>query len=106
MIHFTQIYYFIFAAFTAIGGIMGYVKKRSTASLIAGGVSGALLLTAALFINSKPNGALILGLLVSVLLAGRFIPNFMEKKSLFPNGVMSLLSTLGIVVTLLSWYRK
>src|SRR5450432_2081045 len=102
MIQFAQTYYFIFAALTVAGGILGYVNKRSNASLVAGGISGALLLAAALFINTKLNGALILGLLVSVLLAGRFIPNFMEKKALIPGGLMSLLSALGIVVTLLA----
>jgi uncharacterized membrane protein (UPF0136 family) len=106
MIYFTQTYYFVFAALTILGGIIGYVNKRSTASLVAGGISGMLLVVAALFLNTKPTGGLILGLVVSVMLAGRFIPNFMEKKVLFPSGVMSLLSTAGIVVTLLSWYKK
>lgn len=106
MIDFTRIYYVIFALLTIAGGTMGYVKKRSVVSLVAGGVSGVLLLWAAYLIHSKLNGALILGLIVSVLLAGRFIPTYLEKKTPIPAGLMSVLSLAGIVVTLLAWYKK
>lgn len=106
MLDFTRIYYSVFALLTIAGGIMGFVRKRSTASLIAGCVSGALLIVAAYLIHTKLNGALIIGLLVSVLLAGRFIPTYIEKKTPVPAGLMSLLSLIGIVVTLLSWYKK
>jgi uncharacterized membrane protein (UPF0136 family) len=106
MIHFTQTYYSIFAVLAIVGGIIGYMNKRSTASLLAGSISGSLLIAAALFVITKPTGALILGLVVSVMLAGRFLPNFMEKKALFPSGLMSLLSVAGIIVTLLAWYKK
>ena len=106
MFDFTRGYYIIFALLTIAGGIMGYMKKRSVASLIAGSVCGALLLVAAWIIHAKPNGGLSLGLLVSVSLAGRFIPNYLEKKTPIPAGLMSLLSIGGIVVTLLSWYKR
>jgi uncharacterized membrane protein (UPF0136 family) len=106
MIDFTRIYYVIFALLAIVGGTMGYVKKRSVASLVAGGVSGMLLLWAAYLIHSKPTGAFILALVVSTLLAGRFIPTYVEKKTPIPAGLMSLLSLAGIVVTLLAWYSQ
>lgn len=106
MIDYTRIYYFVFAAVTILGGLMGYANKKSVASLIAGSISGALLLTAGAFLYTKLNGALILGLIVCVLLAGRFIPNYIEKKRVVPSGLMSLLSLAGIVVTLLAWYKR
>jgi uncharacterized membrane protein (UPF0136 family) len=106
MIDLTRIYYVCFAVLTIAGGIMGYKTKRSTASLIAGSICGLLLLVAAKLIETKLNGALIMGLVVSVTLAGRFIPNYLEKKTPVPGGLMSLLSLGGIVFTLLSWYKK
>lgn len=106
MIEYTQFYYFAFAAVTILGGIMGFANKKSVASLVAGSICGALLLTAGFFLHTKFNGALILGLIVCVLLAGRFIPNYIEKKEIVPGGLMSLFSIVGIVLTLLAWYKK
>jgi len=106
MLDFTRIFYVVFALLTLAGGSMGYVKKRSIASLIAGSISCVLLLIAAYLIHTKTTGALILGLVVSVLLAGRFIPNYIEKKTPIPAGLMSLLSVAGVVVTLLALNKK
>ena len=106
MTDFTRTYYIVFAVLTIVGGIMGYVKKKSVASVVAGSIAGLLLFIAAFLIHKKLNGALILGLVVSVSLAGRFIPNYLEKKTPVPAGLMSILSLGGIVVTLLSWYKK
>lgn len=106
MIVITQIYYLIFGFLTIAGGVMGYVTKRSVASIVTGGLFGALLLFAAYLMHSKTNEPLILGLVVSVVLAGRFIPNYIEKKAIIPGGLMAVLSSIGIVVTLLAWYKR
>jgi uncharacterized membrane protein (UPF0136 family) len=101
----TQIYYFVFGALTIIGGVMGFVKARSKASLIAGGVSGVLLIVAGLLLPENLHVGLTLGLIVSVLLAGRFVPVFIHKKT--PVALaMTVLSLLGIVFTLMGWYSK
>lgn len=105
MIDVTRIYYVFFALLTIAGGIMGYANKRSVASLTAGSISGILLLLAAFLIDKKLNGALIIGLVVSVSLAGRFIPTYLEKKTPVPAGLMSFFSLAGIIVTLLAWYK-
>jgi|SRR5688572_32010403 len=57
------------------GGVIGFVKAGSLASLIAGGVSGLLLIACALFIPRRPKPGLIVALVVSVGLLGRFLPN-------------------------------
>lgn len=106
MIHFAKIYYIIFGLLTIAGGLMGYLKAHSVASLVAGGVSGVLLVVASCLLPSKLQAALILALIVSVLLAGKFVPDFIHKKAIVPGGLMSLLSIAGVVVTLLAWYRK
>lgn len=106
MIHLTKIYYMIFGLLTMAGGLMGFLKAKSTVSLVAGGVFGALLLVASFWLPAKFQPALILGLIVSVLLAGKFVPDFIHKKAVVPGGLMAFLSILGIVLTLLAWYKK
>jgi len=106
MIEFTRIYYLVFGGLTIVGGVIGYVSKRSVISLVAGVICGALLLYAASLLHTPRPEPLILALVVSVVLAGRFIPNYIEKKALIPGGLMAVLSAVGIVVTLLAWYKK
>ncbi|SRR5579862_260891 len=106
MSHITSIYYFVFGVLTIAGGVLGYVNKKSAPSLVAGGVSGILLLVAGGLVPYKLNGGLILGLVVSVLLAGRFIPHYIEKKRFMPDAVMSLLSAVSVTLTILGWYKR
>jgi len=106
MIDQTKIYLFVFGALTIAGGVMGYVKASSMPSLIAGGIAGILLLIAGALISSKPQVGLILGLVISLALAGRFVPVFLKTHSFMPAGMMSILSVIGIVMTILALVRK
>ena len=106
MIDLTKIYYFIFGVLTIAGGVMGYMKAQSMASLIAGGVSGLLLIGAGALIATKTQPGLILGLLVSIALAGRFIPAYMSKHVFMPAGLMSILSVLGVILTILALIKR
>lgn len=106
MIDVTKIYYFIFGVLTIAGGVMGYVKAQSMASLVAGGVSGLLLIGAGALIATKTQPGLILGLLVSLALAGRFIPAYLNKHTFMPAGLMSILSVIGIVLTILAFVKR
>ena len=65
----------IYGLIALTGGVIGFVKAGSLASLIAGGVSGLVLIAAAAFIPRKPKPALIVALVVSLALLGRFLPN-------------------------------
>lgn len=104
MSHLPVFYFVFFGVLTIVGGVIGFVKANSRASLIAGGVSGLLLLLAAYFLASGPFLAgRILALVVSVLLAGRFVPGFLKKKNWMPAGMMSVLSIAGIVVAVLTF---
>jgi uncharacterized membrane protein (UPF0136 family) len=101
----TKIYYFVFGALAMLGGVMGFVKARSIPSLIAGDLAGAVLIVAGLLLPGRLQIALILGLVVSVLLAGKFVPDFIHKKTPVAL-IMTVLSLVGIVFTLLAWYKK
>ena len=102
MIELTKYYYYLFGVFTIVGGVMGYVKAHSVASIIAGGISGALLIFAGFLVSTKIQPALILGLLISLALAGRFVPAFAQKGTIMPAGIMSALSIIGALLTIIT----
>ena len=106
MIEIAKNYYFVFGGLTIAGGLMGFIKKGSAASLIAGGLSGILLLIAAIWLKDRPQNGLILGAVVSFALAGRFIPAFLKKFDWMPAGLMAVLSVIGLIVTALAFAKK
>ena len=101
-----KVYFIIFGLLTIVGGVIGYVKAGSTASIIAGSVLGILLLVAAWLLPGNLVPGLVLALVVSILLAGRFIPAFIRTGHVMPAGLMSLLSVIGIIVALVTWMKK
>lgn len=102
----TKIYFIVFGLLTIAGGVMGYVKAGSTASLIAGSISGILLLVAAFLLPGQVVAGLILGGIVSLLLVAQFLPAFFRTGKMMPAGMMSLLSILGIAFAIAAWMRK
>lgn len=107
MIDFTKLYLFIFGTLTIAGGLMGYVKAGSNASLIAGGVSGVLLLAAGyLLMAGKTQPGLVLGLVVSLALGVHFLKGLLATHKVMPAGLMVLLSVVGLVLTALGFLKK
>lgn len=102
----TRIYYVVFGLLILVGGIVEYFRARGLLELIAGILCGLLLFLAAFLMAYTLNGALIVGLLVSVSLAGKFIPDALHKRAFFPGVFMALLSALSVTLTLLSWYKR
>jgi len=101
-----KIYYIVFGLLTIVGGVMGYLKAGSTASLIAGSISGILLLVAAFLLPNNLAIGLALAAVVSVALAGRFIPAFIKTGQVMPAGLMAVLSVIGIIMAVLAWMKK
>jgi uncharacterized membrane protein (UPF0136 family) len=94
-----RVYLFVFGFLTVAGGVMGYVKAKSTASLVAGGISGVLLLVAGYLMGTASGRVgLILGVVVSVALAGRFVPSYLKTKKAMPAGMMAALSIVGVAL--------
>ena len=106
MIPITKIYFFVFAALTAAGGLMGYLKAQSTASLIAGGVAGLLLAAAAFMIEQKPVPALSLAIAVSLLLLGRFGSVYLKKGAAMPAIPMLIMSVIGLALAVTSIIKR
>ena len=99
-------YFVFFGAVTFLLGFLGYVRSKSVASAFAGGVSGVLLIVAGFMAlkrehSTGPNYGYVTGIVVSVLLLGRFLPGFLKTKKIYPAGIMAVLSILGIVAGIL-----
>ncbi|HAM70877.1 MAG TPA: hypothetical protein DCM86_04460 [Verrucomicrobiales bacterium] len=79
------------------GGLMGFLKARSKASLIASSLFAAPLLLCALKVLPLVAALWIIGFLV-VFFGGRFA----RSKKLMPNGVMAIASLVAVVLLYLS----
>jgi uncharacterized membrane protein (UPF0136 family) len=106
MIGAAKIYFIIFGLLTIVGGVIGYVKAGSMASIIAGSVAGILILVAAFLLPAHVTLALVLGLIISLALAGRFVPAFIRTGGIMPAGLMSVLSVIGVLVALAALFKR
>ena len=106
MIGAAKLYFIIFGLLTIVGGVIGYTSKGSVASIVAGGISGVLLLLAAFLLPGNVTAGLAIGLVVSLLLAGRFVPAFAKTGSFMPAGMMSILSIIGLVIAIVAWIKR
>lgn len=102
----TKIYFLIFGALTIAGGIIGYVKAGSVPSIIAGSITGILLLVAAFLLPEHRAVGLATALIISLLLAGQFVPKFLRTGRAMPAGLMSILSVVGIILAIVAWIKK
>ena len=101
-----KIYFIVFGLLTIAGGIIGYVKAGSLPSIIAGAITGVLLLIAAWLLPENRLWGLGIALITSLLLAAQFVPKFIRTGKVMPAGMMSILSVIGIVIGLVAWLRK
>jgi uncharacterized membrane protein (UPF0136 family) len=101
-----KIYFIVFGVLTIVGGVMGYVKAGSTASIIAGSICGILLLLAAYLLPGNPAVGLALAAVVSIALAGKFLPAFIKTGQVMPAGLMSVLSVIGLIMAIVAWMKK
>jgi uncharacterized membrane protein (UPF0136 family) len=101
-----KIYFIIFGLLTIVGGVIGYVKAGSMISIVTGTIAGVALLAAAFLLSGNMPLALMIAGLVSILLAGRFIPHFMKTGKLMPDGLMAVLGAIGVVVAIVAWIKK
>jgi uncharacterized membrane protein (UPF0136 family) len=101
-----KIYFIVFGALTIIGGIVGYLKAGSVASIIAGSITGVLLLVAAFLLPEHRTVGLATALIVSLLLAAQFAPKFLRSGRVMPAGMMSILSVIGIIAAIVAWVKK
>lgn len=99
------IYLLVFGMIMIAGGVVGFVQAKSRASLIAGAISGLLLLVAGWLVGREDHGGMVLGLLVLAALAGRFGIAFKKTPKVMPTGLILLLSIVGIALSAVALAR-
>ena len=93
-------FYLLFGVIAILGGALGFARAKSKASLIAGAITGALLIISGLV---PAPSAFILALVVSAFLLAHFGHSFLAKRKPMPAVPMIILSVLCIVWTLVAW---
>jgi uncharacterized membrane protein (UPF0136 family) len=101
-----KIYFIVFGVLTVVGGVVGYVKAGSFASIIAGSITGVLLLVAAFLLPEHRAIGLATAFIISLLLAAQFVPKFVRTGRFMPAGMMSILCVIGIIVAIVAWVKK
>src|SRR5437667_12908951 len=91
-----KIYFIVFGVLTIAGGVVGYVKADSVASIIAGSITGILLLVAAFLLPEHRAIGLATAFIISLLLAAQFAPKFLRTGRVMPAGMMSVLCCIGV----------
>lgn len=106
MIGAAKIYFIVYGVLTIVGGLIGYFKAGSAISAISGGIAGILLLVAAWLLPGNQLAGLLIALIVSLFLVGRFLPKFIGTGKVMPAGMMSLLSIVGLIFVVAAWLKR
>lgn len=93
----------IYGILVAAGGVMGYTKAGSKASLLAGGLAGLVLLgSSALMWRGSYQTAWWIALVVTLLLLGRFGSAAISNGfKLMPGGMVIIVSVIVLVALLM-----
>lgn len=93
----------LYGVLVLAGGIIGYLKAKSRASLIAGIVFASLLgLAAGLVALGSPRIGAGLGMVSALALMGRFLPAFLRTKKVMPAGLVVAMGALVLVVAVIA----
>jgi uncharacterized membrane protein (UPF0136 family) len=96
-------YYIAFGLVSAALGYAAWHRVKSRASLIAGSLSGILLIIiGGLMLSGWPELGNIFGIALCLALAGRFVPGFIARKKFYPDGLMAALALIGVIFGLIS----
>ncbi len=96
---------FVFGLLIALGGIMGFVKSGSQASLVSGSVFGLALIVSAYFISQGKIAAQYIALSLTFLLDALFTYRYAKSLHFFPAGFLSLASLAVLIVVALKIRR-
>ncbi len=86
-----------YGVFNLVGGVIGYIKAKSKASLIAGSVAGIALLICARRIEMGSMIASFTSLGIALLLGIRFLGTWLKTRRVMPDLLMILFSLATLV---------
>ena len=94
-----------YGMFSLAGGMIGYLKAKSTASLIAGSISGGLLILCAYGIGHGSRAALLGSLAIALVLGARFLGTWLKNHRVIPDLLMILFSVATLLAAGVLWMR-
>lgn len=97
-------YCIAFGMISILLGLLGFLRAKSTASLVAGSISGILLGVGGLAHQRGHTWGFYLALVMCVLLLGRFLPAYLKTRKFYPAGIMAILAVIGTVVGVLKLF--
>lgn len=97
---------FIYGLFILLGGVMGYVKSHSTASLLMGGVSAIIIFIGSLAIFKGIEWGYYLSFGITTFLVLFFGYRYYLSGKLYPPGIVSLVSILVLFVLFFSKWKR
>lgn len=95
---FGQIVLLVYAVFMVAGGVMGYRAAGSRASLLAGGISAAVLLVSLALSFRAPAAGFWLGAATSLALAVVFTMRFAKTGAFMPSGMLLAVSVIALAL--------
>ena len=87
----------IYGALILVGGVMGFVKGKSRASLITGLLFGAGLILCGVYIDKGSKDALVAATTLAGVLFVLFAIRFAQSKKFMPTGLLALLSLAATI---------
>jgi uncharacterized membrane protein (UPF0136 family) len=91
----------IYAIVLIAGGVMGYVKAGSTASLIAGSASGALALVSFVVSWKRPKLGFAIGLLVALAIGMERLKSYLDAPPDKPKEVALIVAVMSLVMAVI-----
>ncbi len=88
----------IYAVLMLLGGIMGFVKGKSKASLIAGVVSGVVMFGCFMLFAKDTHTALIAAVVVTGALDAVFAIRLSKTKKFMPSGILLIITAICQVI--------
>lgn len=95
----------VYGILLILGGIMGYAKAASVASLVMGIIFGAGLLASAWGMFNGVVWASYVALALTVFLTAFFAYRFSLSKAFMPAGLMIIIGIIVLIVLILMFYR-
>lgn len=97
MIEISKVALIVLAALSFIGGIIGFVKSKSKASIVAGTIS-AILLGISYYISlGDPFTGLLIGTNITLMLSIMFVVRYFKTRKFMPSGLMIVFSAITFI---------
>lgn len=101
-----QLSLLIYGILMSLGGVIGFLKAKSRPSLIAGLISGGLVITAYSVSLRNPNTGFLMGAGVTSLLTIVFAIRLAKTKKFMPSGLLLIFTLIEEILLLIGAFLK